>query len=230
VPKRVDHDARRRQIAAAVARLARTRGLDTVGLGLRDVAAEAGISLGQLQHYFSSKNELLTFTLKHMEQLATSRITARVQALGEAPSPRQVLRESLAEMLPMDDNSRTGVLAQIAYFVRAIHDEQLRDYAQQGTSGLRDFFAGLLRQAIERGEIPADRDPTSEAMLLISLVDGLTSYVLLDVHTAEDALRLVDYHLAKLFTGPAAAEAENPSAPEHRADRQRPAARDQATG
>ncbi|MCP2169672.1 TetR/AcrR family transcriptional regulator [Goodfellowiella coeruleoviolacea] len=210
MPKRVDHEARRRQIASAVWRLASTRGLD--GVGLRDVAAEAGISLGQLQHYFSSKNELFTFALKHMEQLATNRITERVQALSATPSPRLVLRECLAEMLALDDNSRTGVLAQIAYFVRAIHDEQLRGYAQQGTPELRRFFAGLLREGVARGEVPADRDPDSEAMLLIGLIDGLNSYLLLGVHTAEQALRLVDYHLANLFSrAPRPRPAEEPA-------------------
>ncbi|MFD0383885.1 hypothetical protein ACFQ2B_20935 [Streptomyces stramineus] len=38
-------------------------------------------------------------------------------------------------------------------------------------------------------------------MLLIALVDGLTAYTLLEVWSPEGALRLLDAHLDRLFTG-----------------------------
>src|SRR5215831_21346773 len=43
VPRRVDHEERRRQIADALVRTAATRGLHATGM--REVAAEAGVSL-----------------------------------------------------------------------------------------------------------------------------------------------------------------------------------------
>ncbi|MGG7570493.1 hypothetical protein [Streptomyces sirii] len=36
-------------------------------------------------------------------------------------------------------------------------------------------------------------------MLLISVADGLASYVLLEVHEPQAAVRLLDLHLANLF-------------------------------
>ena len=198
MPKRVDHEERRRRIAEALWRIASTRGLD--GASLRDVAAEAGISLGQLQHYFSSKDEMLVFALVHIGDLATHRIGERLRTLSAEPAPRDVLRESIKEMLPLDDESRTGHLVQVAYFARAVHDERLRGHAKEGVPALREFFAGQVRAGIARGEITADRDPDTEAALLVSLIDGLGSYALLEVWPAEEALRLVDAHLERLFT------------------------------
>ncbi|MFI0911772.1 TetR/AcrR family transcriptional regulator [Streptomyces abikoensis] len=198
MPKRVDHDERRHRIAEALWRIASERGLD--GASLRDVAAEAGISLGQLQHYFRTKDDMLVFALGHISELAARRIGARVGSLAGDPSPRTLLRETLAEMLPLDDKSRTGQLVQIAYFVRAVHDERLRRHAKEGIPALREFFAAQIRRAMEGGDIGADRDPDTEAMLLISLVDGLTGYILLDVLPGEEAMRLVDAHLDRLFT------------------------------
>ncbi len=64
MPKRVDPLARRHSIAEAVFRLAAARGADAVSL--RDVAGEAGVSLGMVQHYFRSKDEMLLFALDHM--------------------------------------------------------------------------------------------------------------------------------------------------------------------
>ncbi|MFF7729733.1 TetR/AcrR family transcriptional regulator [Streptomyces sp. NPDC008001] len=198
MPKRVDHEERRRAIAEALWRIACARGLD--GASLRDVAAEAGISLGQLQHYFSSKDELLVFALKYLSGLAEGRIRTRLMRLAAPPAPRDVLRETVMEMLPLDDESRTGNLVQIAYFVRALHDERLRDHAKEGVPALRAFFAGQVREGIARGEVEASRDPDAEAMLLIALTDGLTTHLLLDACAPEEARELLDAHLGRLFT------------------------------
>ncbi|MCF3174011.1 TetR family transcriptional regulator C-terminal domain-containing protein, partial [Streptomyces sioyaensis] len=196
MPKKVDHEARRQEISEALWRLASTRGLD--GASLRDVAAEAGISLGRLQHYFRSKDEMLLFALQHINRLAGERIRARIEALPEEPTPREVLRACLSGLLPLDEKSRVGVLVGAAYFARAVYDEPLRAEAKNGIPQLRALFADQLRRAAERGELPPERATEDEAMLLISLVDGLSTYVLLDVHGPRTALRLLDLHLAQL--------------------------------
>ncbi|MFJ9412663.1 TetR/AcrR family transcriptional regulator [Streptomyces sp. NPDC101227] len=199
MPKKVDHEARRQEISEALWRIASTRGLD--GASLRDVAAEAGISLGRLQHYFRTKDEMLAFALQHINRLADHRIRERIAALAGEPSPREVLRACLSGMLPLDEKSRIGTLVGAAYFNRAVHDEGLRGEAKEGIPKLRAFFADQLRRAAERGELPPDRATEDEAMLLISLADGLSTYVLLDIHGPEQAMRLMDRQLANLFGG-----------------------------
>ncbi|MFB6435374.1 TetR/AcrR family transcriptional regulator [Streptomyces sp. NPDC056411] len=201
MPKKVDHEARRQEIAEALWRIAGTRGLD--GASLRDVAAEAGISLGRLQHYFRTKDEMLIFALRRINQLAELGIRERIEAFTEEPTPRAVLRACLSGMLPLDDRSRIGLLVGAAYYARAVHDPALRAEAQQGIPQLRAFFADQLRRAAERGELPPERATEDEAMLLIGVAEGLATYVLLGVHEPESALRLLDLHLARLFEGAA---------------------------
>ncbi|MCA6094376.1 TetR family transcriptional regulator C-terminal domain-containing protein [Streptomyces sp. SCA3-4] len=198
MPKRVDHDERRRTIAEALWRIASTRGLESASL--RDVAAEAGMSLGQLQHYFRSRGEMLVFALEHINQYAGARVRKRITAAGDAPGPRTVLGEIVAELLPMDDNSRNGIMVQLAYFILAVHDERMRHYAKEGTPALVSLLAEQIRLGIERGEVATDRDPGAEAILLLSLTDGLGNYVLLDVFTPAEAMRLATAHLDRLFT------------------------------
>ncbi|MEU7146885.1 TetR/AcrR family transcriptional regulator [Streptomyces sp. NPDC045470] len=200
MPKKVDHEARRREISQALWRIASTRGLE--GASLRDVAAEAGISLGRLQHYFRTKDELLVFALRHIETLAQQRIRARIEALDGEPTPRDILRACLTGMLPLDEQSRIGFLVGVAHFHRAVHDPALRTDVRDGIPKLRGFFADQLRQAMERGEVRPDRNADDEAMVLISLVDGLSTYILLDVHTPEKAVQLLDRQLDQLFDGP----------------------------
>ncbi|MFG2720091.1 TetR/AcrR family transcriptional regulator [Streptomyces sp. NPDC048416] len=200
MPKRVDHEARRQEISAALWRLAGTQGLD--GTSLRDVAAEADISLGRLQHYFRTKDEMLVFALQHINRLAADRIRERIEALAGEPTPREVLRACLSGMLPLDDESRTGLLVGAAYYARAVHDEGVRAEAKQGIPQLRALFVDQLQLAAERGELAPERATEDEAMLLISMADGLATYVLLDVHDPATALRLLDLHLSNLFGDP----------------------------
>lgn len=157
MPKKVDHEARRQEISEALWRLASARGLE--GASLRDVAAEAGISLGRLQHYFRSKDEMLLFALRHINRLAGDRIRERIEALPEEPTPREVLRACLSGMLPLDEKSRVGVLVGAAYFARAAYDESLRAEAKNGIPQLRALFADQLRRAAERGELPRNAPP-----------------------------------------------------------------------
>ncbi|KAA6212912.1 TetR family transcriptional regulator [Streptomyces albofaciens JCM 4342] len=202
MPKKVDHEARRQEISKALWRIASARGLE--GASLRDVAAEAGMSLGRLQHYFRTKDEMLLFALRYIESLAQQRIRERIESLGREPTPYDILRACLMGMLPLDEQSRTGFLVGVAHFHRAVRDPSLRTGAQDGIPKLRELFADQLRKAMEQGEVRAERDADDEAMVLICLADGLSTYILLDVHTPEKAVQLLDMHLSGLFDGAAA--------------------------
>lgn len=64
MPKQVDHDAYRREIAARAAPVFRKHGYS--GLGMRQIAREIGISKGALYHYFSGKEELFAACTRHV--------------------------------------------------------------------------------------------------------------------------------------------------------------------
>ena len=71
MPKQVDREERRRDIAAAVLRIVTTRGVEAASL--RTVAAEAGVSMGAVQHYFTTKDEMLRFALAYGNTLLAER-------------------------------------------------------------------------------------------------------------------------------------------------------------
>src|SRR6478609_9729404 len=92
VPRRVDHEERRRQIADALVRTAATRGLHATGM--REVAAEAGVSLRLVQYYFGTKEELLLAAMQHLAARFSARAVARFREArqGDGPaSPRNVI-------------------------------------------------------------------------------------------------------------------------------------------
>ncbi|MEV0698805.1 TetR family transcriptional regulator C-terminal domain-containing protein [Saccharopolyspora sp. NPDC050389] len=197
MPKQVDHEARRIQIAEALMRLASRGGLEAVSL--RDVAAEAGVSMGAVQHYFKSKDEMLGFAMGHVNNRASQRIVQRLGQEGQRPRVRVVLRTLMLEMLALSDDSRMEFLTHIAFFLRALGAPDLAETYREWWPKLEEWVVSELRAAQESGELPADRDPEREAEALLLIPDGLSIGLLLGHRTGEGAIAAVDYHLDRLF-------------------------------
>ncbi|WEL94696.1 TetR family transcriptional regulator, partial [Tsukamurella tyrosinosolvens] len=90
LPRQVDHRQRREEIARALWRVVDTSG--ALRLSLREVAKEAGMSHGQVQHYFTSRRELLLFATDFAAERTAERIAAGLADLGPDPHPRDLLR------------------------------------------------------------------------------------------------------------------------------------------
>jgi AcrR family transcriptional regulator len=203
VPKLVDHEERRREISAAVLRLAAGEGLESVSL--RHVAAEAGISMGSVQHYFYSKDEMLLFALQHLAQQREQRITERLSVAPDPPTVRSVLRTCLVEVLPTDEQRRSEWLAGIAYFIRALSEPQVAAAMAEGVPKLIAFFAAQLDTARRAGDLAPGVDVRQEAILLWSIVDSQATAVVLGQRTPDEAVATVDYYLDRLFSPPGSA-------------------------
>jgi AcrR family transcriptional regulator len=83
VPRPSLAGARRPQIVAAAARAIGEHGFD--GVRLADVAREAGVSVGTVQHYFGSRQALVETTFRHFNEEAAERCRAVVAAAGSDP-------------------------------------------------------------------------------------------------------------------------------------------------
>ncbi|RSN21924.1 TetR family transcriptional regulator [Streptomyces sp. WAC 05977] len=187
MPKRVDHEDRRRQIAAAVRRIAADRGLE--GVSLTEVAAEAGISKGSVQHYFSSRDEMLRY--------ATTTLRGGIEKRIAAPSDPSV-RDLLVALLPLDEAGRDHALVANAFVVRALKDPEIAGHFRTGHGQLRDAVAALLSVAREAGDLLPAIDPGREADLLLALVSGLGDAVLLGYQSGDEAIALIDLHLSRI--------------------------------
>lgn len=197
VPKQVDHAARRAEIAEALTRLAAKQGLE--GVSLRHVAAEAGMSMGLVQHYFRTKDEMLLFAVERRSQVYEERLKARLEA-GELPStPKAVLRAILIEILPLDDRSRGDWLMGVAFFIRAISDPSFAAAYTEGVPQLFELFAVLIRQGQEAGDVDKSADPEHESAILWAVADSQGSNIVMRHRTPEQCLSTVDYYLDRLF-------------------------------
>ncbi|MFD3554709.1 TetR/AcrR family transcriptional regulator [Streptomyces goshikiensis] len=205
MPKRVDHEERRAQIAEALVRVAARRGLHAVGM--RDVAAEADVSLRLVQYYFQTKENLLFYGLQHLAAGLGARVAARLRAIGPNPGPRATVEALLMEALPTDGASREFHIVFTAYAALALTDEALA--AQpfiENPNAAEDALTGLLRQAKDAGLTPPGTDPRTEAIGLLAMSAGLGTSVLVGQRTQESAAGVLRHHLDRLFPEPAAAE------------------------
>jgi AcrR family transcriptional regulator len=201
VPKRVDHEERRQQIADALLRAAAARGLHAVGM--REVAAEAGVSLRLVQYYFGTKEELLLFAMQRLAVQFAARAMARIKATGETgtpASPRVVIAAILTEGLPADDERRTFSVLNAAYFALSLTDPALAiGSLAKNSDAVIGVVAAQLRAAQAVGDTPAEVNPDLAALGLLALVQGLAESVLGGQTSVERAQAVIDYQLGWLF-------------------------------
>jgi AcrR family transcriptional regulator len=196
VPKQVDADERRRQLSEAVFQVIEQRGAEAVSL--RDVAAQAGVSMGQVQHWFRTKDAMLLFALGHMRDRVNARLAARVAALPD-PSPRQVVRAAGLEMLPLSPQSRQEACVNLAFFNRAVVDEHYASLLREGFLRLFDVSATQLALARAGGDVRPGIDVGHESAALLCLVQGLVGPLLVGALTPERARELLDGALDRIF-------------------------------
>ena len=204
MPRRVDHEERRRQIADALVRTAATRGLHAAGM--REVAAKAGVSLRLVQYYFGTKEELVLAAMQQLAVQFSDRVLARIQRIretGGAASPRDVIAAILTEALPADDERRTFTLVYTAYLALSLTDPALAiSPLARNSSIVIDVVSAQLRTAQAAGDMPGRLDPDLEAISLLTMSAGLGSSVIGGQSSAAQAQAVIDYHLQRLFPAP----------------------------
>ena len=182
-------------------RTAAKRGLHAAGM--REVAAEAGVSLRLVQYYFGTKEELLLAAMQRLAVQYSDRVMARIRRLkqtGGPASPRDVIAAILTEALPADDERRTFTLVYTAYLALSLTDPALAISPLVRNSGVvSDVIAARLRDAQAAGDMPGHLDPDLEAISLLTMSAGLGTSVIVGHSSAAAAQAVIDYHLRRLF-------------------------------
>ena len=131
--------SRKREILRAASALFRRQGLH--GTGMRDIAAAAGMAVGNLYYYFRDKHELLAFcqedALDRLLELA-----ADVRALPQPPDQKLYLL-IVGHVLVLHESS-PGAVAHLEV-------DALEAAARQAVVARRDAYEGAYRQLLRQG-------------------------------------------------------------------------------
>ena len=183
-------DRRALILDAAVTVISR-RGVDRARLA--DVAEEAGVSLGLVQHYFRTRERLLIETFRR-EQERISAIWSNAVPPGSDPLLR--LAEYLRLASPEGGDSAATPFAPgwsfwLEFWSKANRDPDIR---AEVTDIYRDFgalFRDAVRDGVDRGEFHPTGNVDDVADRLISLMDGIAIRTLLGGLPPERMLRLL---------------------------------------
>ncbi len=162
MPKKVDHDERRRELVQASWDVLCKDGLEAVSL--RKVADAANCTTGRIAHYFDGRDELLVASLR----LANSQAAERMRAIAESETnPLKRLRAILLESLPLDTRRLKEWQVWLSFWAATIGHKEL---AKENQRRYQEWLAALT-SAIR--PLASNKDAPILAHRLVTLIDGL---------------------------------------------------------
>ena len=165
---RIDPRERRRDIVRAAFRLVVAEGV--AGMSLRKVAAESGLNIGSVRHYFRGHDELLIAAAEEAGDRMGRRLAGHpVEALrglaGDAA--RDALQKLVEAVLPMDEERRLEAIVVTELIVASRTRPVFAPSAERMGVDLRQVIAA----ALEALGVP---DPAGRAAGLTAVIGGLT--------------------------------------------------------
>jgi TetR/AcrR family transcriptional repressor of bet genes len=192
MPRVVDHEQRRREMVSAVWQLIADRGIEAVTL--RAVAATAGVSMGRVQHYFSSRDELVLHGCRVMVDGAEQNFSRR----ADPDHPWDQLRVLVRWAVPTTPEFRMGTKVWFAYTAKAFDSPRIADLVRDAQRGSVALAADLLARAQAGRIVRADLDPEVVALRLLATSEGYAARVLVGSLDAAAALAALDADLEAL--------------------------------
>lgn len=170
-----------------------SRGLDQATM--REVAKEAGVSVGSVQYYCRTRDDMLQMAFQHVME----RIMARGEAVAHDGPVGSVIRAYAREFLPLDDARAEEQRVYLAFVARAAVSPALARIQHAFTARLHSACADAFRLARQRGEARSRFDPEAAARATVAMLDGLLVHMLTDPDAmpAAAALEILDDHLAR---------------------------------
>ncbi|MET8508281.1 TetR/AcrR family transcriptional regulator [Streptomyces sp. NPDC014779] len=218
MPRTADHEQRRRQIADAVSQLIAQHGLDAVTVAR--TAATAGMSVGLVQHYFRTKDEMLLHAFREVSARIRTRVEARIEDGIEHKQPiARVMADVMTEYIPLDQARRAEYRVTRAFAGRALDSPALAAIDTQTARDLRKEIARAVHNGKECGEVDKNVDPLPAAIRLAAITEGLALQVYREPeNTPETTLTpfvspLLQAELATVFTGPCHQYTKPPTQP-----------------
>jgi AcrR family transcriptional regulator len=173
MPKIVDHDERRRDIAHAVLRVIARDGVR--GADIRTVARDAGWSTGVIGHYFGDKQSLLIGALRE----AADTVADRMRAISRLGDSAERVRALLEAGMPLDEERAATCRIFYHFSSDGVSDPAFRAELASYYAQWRNAVADAVGEAQTGGQF-CGLDPVELAESLVALAEGLGIQCLFD--------------------------------------------------
>lgn len=176
MPKIVDHEQRRAELADAVLDVIARDGIKAVTQ--RAVARAAGWSTGVLNHYFASHHDLLVGALRRAAEIQGRTFK---QLRGDSSlTPMQRLHRLVESVLPLDARRVAMTRIFLVFSAEAVSSPEAREEVADYLHNWRRVVQRVIAEAQEAGELASSLDPAALAAELVALSDGLAMHAILD--------------------------------------------------
>jgi AcrR family transcriptional regulator len=147
MPKIVDHDERREKIIEIVAEMLATVGAEKTTI--REIARQSGYSRGFIEHYFPNKNELISRTIRWINENSL----ARVDAALDGKKGLAALRVFGEQTLPLTPETRNEWKIRMQFWGMAVVSDEHRREQSKRVHKSEKIILAYLDEAKELGEI-----------------------------------------------------------------------------
>lgn len=156
---------------AAARQVFSERGYDATTF--QTIAARADLTRPAVNHYFASKELLYRAVLEEAEAL----VDRAVEIAREAPDLISQLSSFVVSVAQLDEDDRTSAAFVVTAVLDAERHPELRELVGGISVSTREFLAGALGAALERGELTTDCGITELSEMLLAVLWGIGFYV-----------------------------------------------------
>ncbi len=157
---------KRELILNAAQECLRDRGLK--GLNIRDVAKAAGVSLGSVHYYFSSKEEILVEIFRQFVQ----RVSQATLSGTPHSNPWQVLTDLLDGYFAELSRDPATCQGFVDLWNQVPQNEDLRQLMEKYYRRSAEFLTDLIKEGKRQGLFHVD-SPSAAAGQIIAIIDGI---------------------------------------------------------
>lgn len=165
--------------------LDRTLGLvaerGTSNVRLKDVATSAEVSVGTLQHYFDSRDQLIR---EAFTQHAYGVIDRVVGAHSPAAAPWEALRSMFANVYAGADLAQRCALW-VEFVAASRHDDRLRELMAEFWNAWSAPIRDAVRRGVDDGSFAPVTDVDSVVATILAIIDGGETAVALKVRALD---------------------------------------------
>jgi AcrR family transcriptional regulator len=179
-------DVRRVELIAATLRVISARGFERTTV--RDIARAADASVGSVNYYFKSKDDLLRTVVAETD--ARFRIQVR-EAVADADEYPAKLARVVDLCFPNEGEDGPDWAVFVDFWYRASRHESYRTIFEEAHAEWIELLSQVLADGASDGVFFFSADPRDEALAFASMIDGLALYTRVTKHVDTETARRI---------------------------------------
>lgn len=193
MPKKVNLVERKNQIAAATWRVILNKGIDKVSI--QNIADEADMSVGLIQHYFSSKEKIIHYAMNLVINRMEERAKARSHTFNG--TKKEALKRLMKFLIPINHEEIMEARVWVSFLGRSFSDPELFELQQKMDRYSRELMQIIISLMIDLGYLYEESEMQFELEILYAFIDGLIIHALQspELYTEEKVDQLIEYYL-----------------------------------